>query len=93
MSCGIAREGAFLQNWESNRSVRMENVGDADIVNPWLSNGRNHFRRPPGVLRLALAVGGQRIGVEQGSGRRERASSGLRRVTHGSQEAGHDQQN
>jgi hypothetical protein len=27
MGCGIAREGAFVQTWESNRSVRMENVG------------------------------------------------------------------
>jgi hypothetical protein len=27
MGCGIAREGALLQNWESNRSARMENVG------------------------------------------------------------------
>lgn len=26
MGCGISMEGAFLQSWESNRSVRMENV-------------------------------------------------------------------
>src|ERR1043166_9935381 len=38
MGCGIAREGAYLQTWDSNRSVRMENVGGTDIVNPWLSN-------------------------------------------------------
>src|SRR6185295_17673772 len=44
MGCGIAREGALLQKWESNRSVRMENIGGTDVVNPWLSNGRNHFR-------------------------------------------------
>lgn len=44
MGCGIAREGAFLQTWESNRSVRMENLGETDVVNPWLSNGRNNFR-------------------------------------------------
>src|SRR5689334_1586346 len=25
------------QTWESNRSVRLENVGDSDVVNPWLS--------------------------------------------------------
>lgn len=36
MGCGINREGAYVQTWESNRSVRMENVGDNDIVNPWL---------------------------------------------------------
>ena len=41
---GMMREGAIEQTWESNRAVRMENVGDTDIVNPWLSNGRNNFR-------------------------------------------------
>ena len=44
MGCGIAREGAYVQTWDSNRSVRMENVGATDVVNPWLSNGRNNFR-------------------------------------------------
>ena len=34
----------FEQTWESNRSVRIENVGTADIINPWLSNGHNDFR-------------------------------------------------
>src|SRR5919106_1765888 len=34
----------FEQTWESNRSVRMENIGEFDIVNPWLSNGRHDFR-------------------------------------------------
>src|ERR1043166_3739111 len=37
MGCGIAREGALLQQWESNRSVRMDNVGETDLVNPWRS--------------------------------------------------------
>ena len=32
MGCGMSREGAFVQTWESNRSVRMENVGQTDIV-------------------------------------------------------------
>ncbi len=36
--------GVWEQNWESNRAVRMENVGDTDVINPWLSNGRNEFR-------------------------------------------------
>ncbi len=31
----------FEQTWESNRLVRMENVGQTDVVNPWLSNGHN----------------------------------------------------
>jgi len=34
----------FQQTWESNRSVLIENVGEADVVNPWLSSGRNDFR-------------------------------------------------
>jgi hypothetical protein len=54
MGCGIAREGALLQTWESNRSVRMENVGDTDVVNPWLSNGRNHFRSVEEIVASAV---------------------------------------
>ena len=54
MGCGIAREGALLQTWESNRSVRMENVGDADLVNPWLSNGRNNFRSVEEIVSAAV---------------------------------------
>src|SRR5207253_4336795 len=30
MGCGMSREGAFYQTWESNRSARMENVGETD---------------------------------------------------------------
>ncbi len=55
MGCGIAREGAFLQTWESNRSVRMENVGEADVVNPWLSNGRNNFRSVDEIVSSAVS--------------------------------------
>jgi hypothetical protein len=57
MGCGISREGAFLQTWESNRSVRIENVGDADVVNPWLSNGRNNFRSVDEIVSSAVAPG------------------------------------
>ena len=57
MGCGIAREGALLQTWESNRSVRMENVGQSDIVNPWLSNGRNSFRSADEIVSSAVAPG------------------------------------
>ncbi len=57
MGCGIAREGALLQTWESNRSVRMENVGEADIVNPWLSNGRNNFRNVAEIVSSAITPG------------------------------------
>ena len=57
MGCGIAREGAFLQTWESNRSVRMENVGHTDVVNPWLSNGRNDFRTVEQIVASAVTPG------------------------------------
>jgi len=57
MGCGIAREGAFLQTWESNRSVRMENVGAADVLNPWLSNGRNNFRNVEEIVSSATTPG------------------------------------
>ncbi len=57
MGCGIAREGALVQTWESNRSVRMENVGPADLVNPWLSNGRNRFRNVDEIVASAIAPG------------------------------------
>ena len=57
MGCGLAREGAYLQTWESNRSVRMENVGEGDLVNPWLSNGRNTFRSVAEIVATAVTPG------------------------------------
>jgi hypothetical protein len=44
MGVGMSDGPPVEQTWESNRAVRLENVGDADVVNPWLSNGRNLFR-------------------------------------------------
>lgn len=55
MGVGMNSEGAFFQTWESNRSVRMENVGDTDVVNPWLSNGRNNFRNVAEIVQSAIA--------------------------------------
>lgn len=57
MGYGIDREGPFLQTWESNRSVRMENLGTTDVVNPWLSNGRNTFRNVEEIVSSAIAPG------------------------------------
>ncbi|MBM4040784.1 MAG: hypothetical protein FJ290_19950 [Planctomycetes bacterium] len=54
MGVGMNSEGAFFQTWESNRSVRMENVGETDVVNPWLSNGRNNFRNVAEIVRSAI---------------------------------------
>src|SRR4051812_21945990 len=56
MGCGINREGAYVQTWESNRSVRMENVGENDVINPWLSNGRN-FRSMQEIVASATTPG------------------------------------
>ena len=47
----------FEQTWESNRSVRMENVGETDVVNPWLSNGRNDFRSISAIVARAIEPG------------------------------------
>lgn len=33
----------YEQTWESNRSIRMENVGAADVINPWLTIGPIDF--------------------------------------------------
>jgi len=47
----------YQQTWESNRSVLMENVGDTDVVNPWLSNGRNDFRSLDEIVARAVKPG------------------------------------
>lgn len=47
----------WTQTWESNRAVRMENVGETDVVNPWLSNGRNHFRTIEEIVANAVEPG------------------------------------
>jgi hypothetical protein len=47
----------FEQTWESNRSVRMENVGATDVVNPWLSNGRNALRTLDEIAAAAVRPG------------------------------------
>jgi hypothetical protein len=35
----------------------MENVGDADIINPWLSHGRNNFRSVEEIVSSAVSPG------------------------------------
>jgi hypothetical protein len=46
--------GIWDQAWESNRAVRLENIGDTDVVNPWLSNGRNDFRTLKEIVGRAV---------------------------------------
>jgi hypothetical protein len=49
--------GIWDQTWESNRAVRLENVGTTDVINPWLSNGRNDFRSMTEIVARALRPG------------------------------------
>src|SRR5262245_14997275 len=57
MGCGMNREGAIEQTWQSNRAVRMENVGQIDLVDPWLSNGRTNFRNIKEIVASAVSPG------------------------------------
>ena len=47
----------FEQAWESNRSVRLENVGQSDVVNPWLATGRGSFRSVDEIVTAAVRPG------------------------------------
>jgi hypothetical protein len=47
----------FEQSWESNRSVRMENVGQTDVIDPWLSNGRDDCRSFDDLVARAIHPG------------------------------------
>jgi hypothetical protein len=57
LSVGMMDGPAIEQTWESNRAVRLENVGDTDVVNPWVSNGRNNFRNLDEIVASAVAPG------------------------------------
>lgn len=57
IGCGINREGVIDQSWQSNRAVRMENVGQTNLINPWLSNGRNNFRTLDEIVASAVTPG------------------------------------
>jgi len=59
-NCRAPIGGGFAvwdQTWESNRAVRLENVGETDLINPWLSNGRNDFRSVQEIVAGALRPG------------------------------------
>jgi hypothetical protein len=37
--------GAYYQGWQPNRFMRFENIGDTDVVNPWITvNGKRNWR-------------------------------------------------
>ncbi len=54
---GMSDGPAIKQTWESNRAVRLENVGETDVVNPWLSNGRGSFRNLGEIVASAVEPG------------------------------------
>jgi hypothetical protein len=54
---GMMDGPAIEQRWESNRAVRLENLGETDVVNPWLSNGRNSFRTLGEIVSSAVTPG------------------------------------
>jgi len=57
LGVGMMDGPAIEQTWESNRAVRLENVGDTDVLNPWLSNGRNDFRSIDAIVAAAVRPG------------------------------------
>src|SRR5262245_54671861 len=57
LGVGMMDGPAIEQTWESNRAVRLENVGETDVVNPWLSNGRNTFRTLNEIVASAVQPG------------------------------------
>jgi hypothetical protein len=54
---GMMDGPAIEQTWESNRAVRLENTGETDVINPWLSNGRNCFRTRGEIVSAAVEPG------------------------------------
>ncbi|MDD4869372.1 MAG: Ig domain-containing protein [Kiritimatiellae bacterium] len=45
---------AFHQGWQPNRFVRLENIGDTDVINPWLTiNGKRKWRSLQELTREA----------------------------------------
>lgn len=57
LGVGMMDGPAIEQKWEANRAVRMENLGVTDVVNPWLSNGRNTFRTLDEIVASAVRPG------------------------------------
>src|SRR5262245_60227017 len=57
LGVGMMDGPAIKQTWESKRAVRLENTGDTNVVNPWLSNGRNSFRTLGEIVSSALDPG------------------------------------
>ena len=47
--------GAYFQGWQPNRFMRLENIGDTDVVNPWITvNGKRNWRRLNDIAEDAI---------------------------------------
>src|SRR5262249_26813960 len=57
LGVGMMDGPAIEQTWESNRAVRLENIGDTNVINPWLANGRNSFRTLDEIVASAVQPG------------------------------------
>jgi hypothetical protein len=57
LGVGMMDGPAIEQIWESNRAVRLENTGETDVLNPWLSNGHNGFRTLDEIVASAVKPG------------------------------------
>ncbi len=48
--------GAYHQGWQPNRFMRLENIGDTDVVNPWITvNGKRNWRTLNDIAEEAIA--------------------------------------
>ncbi len=47
---------AYHQGWQSNRFLRLENIGETDVVNPWITvNGKRNWRTLKDIADEATA--------------------------------------
>jgi len=48
--------GAYHQGWQPSRFMRFENIGDTDVVNPWVAvNGKRNWRTLKDIADEATA--------------------------------------
>jgi len=48
--------GAYYQGWQPNRFMRLENIGDTDVVSPWITvNGKRNWRTLKDIADEATA--------------------------------------
>jgi hypothetical protein len=56
MTCMPISYGAYYQGWQPNRFMRLENIGETDIVNPWITiNGKQNWRTLKQIANEATA--------------------------------------